>query len=213
MGFASSELRCTYRELHVYRARTRQHGPRSPQLSATQPRVQPPPGSVSQLASEGGIQEVLSRGASWPRECPAPRQGGLAAERVTLGAGMPGVERPHRGSQLCLAHKCWGLPAGLGPNSAGLKCSELCCRSQGQCCHCCVWDMLVCGLVDLPGSVRVLSDASSIKSLCVQAQMSVYLPPGCNSNSLAFLSRFSTWGLIPRRMQFLRLVVVTAGLQ
>lgn len=124
-----------------------------------------------------------------------------------------GGNDPTKGLSFVLQHKCWGLPAGLGPNSAGLKCSELCCRSQGQCCQCCVWDMLVCGLVDLPGSVRVLSHASFIKSLCVQAQMSVYLPPGCNSNSLASLSRFSTWGLIPRRTQFVRLVVVTAGLQ
>lgn len=145
-------------------------------------------------AQHRGKEAWLQNGSLWERAC-------------------QGWNDPTEGLSFVLQHKCWGLPAGLGPNSAGLKCSELCCRSQGQCCHCCVWDMFVCGLVDLPGSVRVLSDASSIKSLCVQAQMSVYLPPGCNSNSLASLSRFSTWGLTPRRMQFLRLVVVTAGLQ
>lgn len=158
---------------------------------------------------------MLSSGASWPRDYPAQRARRPSCRWGSLWEqACQGWNDPTEGLSFVLQqHKCWGLPVGLGPNSASLKCSMLSCHSQGQCCRCCVCgNMLVCGLVDPPGSVRVLSHASSIKSLCVQAQMSVYLSPGCNSNSLTPLSRFSTRGPIPRRTQFLGLAV-TARLQ
>lgn len=69
----------------------------APQLSTTQPGVQPPPGSVSQLAYEGEIWEVSAQQWCFMAKGLPSTEGKEARLQmgVSLGAGVPGMERPH----------------------------------------------------------------------------------------------------------------------